>query len=165
MQSFRPFIHPSIHPSSQSVGRSAPWPSLASCLSSCCLPSQACRQPKLRWRQMLWMTDSPGEPKKAKQNEARIVDKKNTITRRCQNPVVYLKAALFLNPTLVSRFPDSLLADHFHKNLTCFFFFFFQWCHSYFTSKKKHFRIPPIVNYNSDEMQNKKETMIYHRQK
>lgn len=70
---------------------------------------------------MLWMTDSPGEPKKAKQNEARIVDKKNTITRRCQNPVVYLKAALFLNPTLVSRFLDSLLADHFHKNLTFFF--------------------------------------------
>lgn len=80
------------------------------------------------------MTDSPGEPKKAKQNEARIVDKKNTITRRCQNPVVYLKTALFLNPTLVSRFLDSLLADHFHKNLTFFFVFFvFQWCHSYLT--------------------------------
>lgn len=49
--------------------RMAPWPPLASCLSSCCLPSQACSQPKLRWRQMLWMTGSPG---KQRQNKMRL---------------------------------------------------------------------------------------------
>ena len=46
-----------------------------------------------------------------------------------------------------------------------FFFFFFSVVPQLFYLEKKHFRIPPIVNYNSDEMQNKKETMIYHRQK
>lgn len=61
----------------QSVSQpeSAPWPPLASCLSSCCLPSQACRQPKLRWRQMLWMTDSPGEQGEGKMRPSLLTRK------------------------------------------------------------------------------------------
>lgn len=69
----------------QPASQPAPWPPLTSCLSSCCLPSRACREPKLRWRQMLWMTDSPGEQRQAKQNEARTVDKKNTTTQHVRN--------------------------------------------------------------------------------
>ena len=138
-------VVPSVHPSILPAGRPAPWPSLASCLSSCCLPSQACRQPKLRWRQMLWMTDSPGE-----QEEGKTKWGSDCWQGKYNNPTVSETcgasegSAIFKSNACeeISWFSPRW---SFSQKPELFFFWFFSGA-TVILPWKKHFRIPPIIS-------------------
>lgn len=70
-------------------------------------PSIQYRQPKLRWRQMLWMTDSPGEQRKGKTKwGSDCWQEKHNIADSVRN--LWLFCFLFF---------DSFLIDHIHKTI------------------------------------------------
>lgn len=63
--------------------QSSPWPPFTTCLSSCCLPSQAYStgSPNSDGGRCYGWLIRQASRGKAKQNEARTVDKKNTISQ------------------------------------------------------------------------------------